>query len=104
MEFSLFCCAVSCLACSIAAVVSQGHALCSSLASLHFNQLASVLQIMFIPPACIAGLLGEGAVQVLYSTDEYVVDPILAAVGQLQFEVVQVRGSWGTALGLVIAR
>ena len=34
-----------------------------------------------------AGLLGEGAVQVLYSTDEYKQDPILAAVGQLQFEV-----------------
>jgi hypothetical protein len=38
-----------------------------------------------------AGLLGEGAVQVLYSRDEYVTDPILAAVGQLQFEVVQYR-------------
>ncbi|KIZ00365.1 peptide chain release factor 3 [Monoraphidium neglectum] len=36
-------------------------------------------------------LLGEGAVQVLYSTDEYKQDPILAAVGQLQFEVVQFR-------------
>lgn len=36
-------------------------------------------------------LLGEGAVQVLYSTDEYRQDPILAAVGQLQFEVVQYR-------------
>jgi len=32
----------------------------------------------------IPGLLGEGAVQVLYSTDDYIVDPILAAVGQLQ--------------------
>jgi peptide subunit release factor RF-3 len=29
--------------------------------------------------------------QVLYSTDEYITDPILAAVGQLQFEVVQYR-------------
>ena len=38
-----------------------------------------------------AGLLGEGAVQVLYSTDEYITDPVLAAVGQLQFEVVQYR-------------
>jgi peptide chain release factor 3 len=27
--------------------------------------------------------------QVLYSQDEYVTDPILAAVGQLQFEVRQ---------------
>lgn len=27
----------------------------------------------------------------LYSTDEYVTDPILAAVGQLQYEVVQYR-------------
>lgn len=27
----------------------------------------------------------------LYSTDEYITDPILAAVGQLQFEVVQYR-------------
>jgi len=35
----------------------------------------------------VEGLLGEGAVQVLYSTDEYKVDPILAAVGQLQYEV-----------------
>lgn len=41
--------------------------------------------------ACHAGLLGEGAVQVLYNTDEYITDPILAAVGQLQFEVVQYR-------------
>mmetsp|Transcript_23531 Transcript_23531/g.61232 ORF Transcript_23531/g.61232 Transcript_23531/m.61232 type:complete len:647 (-) Transcript_23531:564-2504(-) len=39
----------------------------------------------------VEGLLGEGAVQVLYSTDDYIVDPILAAVGQLQFEVVQYR-------------
>jgi peptide chain release factor 3 len=30
-------------------------------------------------------------VQVLYSTDDYVTDPVLAAVGQLQFEVVQYR-------------
>jgi peptide chain release factor 3 len=29
--------------------------------------------------------------QVLYSQDDYVTDPILAAVGQLQFEVVQFR-------------
>ena len=58
----------------------------------------------------VEGLLGEGAVQVLYSTDDYITDPILAAVGQLQFEVVQyrmkVRGliflillSWNKALG-----
>eukprot|EP00879_Flechtneria_rotunda_P013063 GHRR01013643.1.p1 GENE.GHRR01013643.1~~GHRR01013643.1.p1 ORF type:complete len:602 (+),score=167.68 GHRR01013643.1:1048-2853(+) len=39
----------------------------------------------------IDGLLGEGAMQVLYSQDEYITDPILAAVGQLQFEVVQYR-------------
>ncbi|KAG1657566.1 hypothetical protein FOA52_006766 [Chlamydomonas sp. UWO 241] len=39
----------------------------------------------------IEGLLGEGAVQVLYSTDEYKTDPLLAACGQLQFEVVQYR-------------
>ncbi|KXZ46475.1 hypothetical protein GPECTOR_43g911 [Gonium pectorale] len=39
----------------------------------------------------VEGLLGEGAVQVLYSTDEYITDPVLAAVGQLQFEVVQYR-------------
>jgi peptide chain release factor 3 len=39
----------------------------------------------------VEGLLGEGAVQVLYSRDEYITDPILAAVGQLQFEVVQYR-------------
>lgn len=31
-----------------------------------------------------AGLLGEGAVQVLYSADDFIQDPILAAVGQLQ--------------------
>ncbi|EFJ24122.1 hypothetical protein SELMODRAFT_174352 [Selaginella moellendorffii] len=36
-------------------------------------------------------LLGEGAVQVLYSVDAGKNDPILAAVGQLQFEVVQYR-------------
>ncbi|MGF1536679.1 MAG: peptide chain release factor 3 [Elainellaceae cyanobacterium] len=33
----------------------------------------------------------EGAVQIMYSTDESKRDPILAAVGQLQFEVVQFR-------------
>lgn len=33
----------------------------------------------------------EGAVQIMYSTDEFIRDPILAAVGQLQFEVVQFR-------------
>lgn len=33
----------------------------------------------------------EGAVQVMYSRDEAKRDPILAAVGQLQFEVVQYR-------------
>eukprot|EP00271_Cylindrocystis_brebissonii_P011616 TRINITY_DN29492_c0_g1_i1.p1 TRINITY_DN29492_c0_g1~~TRINITY_DN29492_c0_g1_i1.p1 ORF type:complete len:758 (+),score=125.02 TRINITY_DN29492_c0_g1_i1:81-2276(+) len=36
-------------------------------------------------------LLGEGAVQVLYSVEDRRNDPILAAVGQLQFEVVQYR-------------
>ncbi len=30
-------------------------------------------------------------IQVLYSNDDYITDPILAAVGQLQFEVVQYR-------------
>lgn len=33
----------------------------------------------------------EGAVQIMYSIDEFIRDPILAAVGQLQFEVVQYR-------------
>jgi peptide chain release factor 3 len=33
----------------------------------------------------------EGAVQVLYATDAYTREPILAAVGRLQFEVVQAR-------------
>ncbi|MDJ1172513.1 peptide chain release factor 3 [Roseofilum capinflatum] len=33
----------------------------------------------------------EGAVQIMYSSDESKRDPILAAVGQLQFEVVQFR-------------
>lgn len=33
----------------------------------------------------------EGAVQIMYSIDEFIRDPILAAVGQLQFEVVQFR-------------
>lgn len=33
----------------------------------------------------------EGAVQIMHSTDEFRRDPILAAVGQLQFEVVQYR-------------
>jgi peptide chain release factor 3 len=33
----------------------------------------------------------EGAVQIMFSTDEAKRDPILAAVGQLQFEVVQFR-------------
>ncbi len=39
----------------------------------------------------ISQLKEEGAVQVLYSLDESKRDPILAAVGQLQFEVVQYR-------------
>lgn len=33
----------------------------------------------------------EGAVQIMYSADEFKREPILAAVGQLQFEVVQHR-------------
>ena len=33
----------------------------------------------------------EGAIQIMYSADDFKRDPILAAVGQLQFEVVQFR-------------
>ena len=33
----------------------------------------------------------EGAIQIMYSADDFIRDPILAAVGQLQFEVVQFR-------------
>ncbi|MEO1401138.1 MAG: peptide chain release factor 3 [Cyanobacteria bacterium J06635_1] len=39
----------------------------------------------------VAELREEGAVQIMYSADESKRDPILAAVGQLQFEVVQFR-------------
>lgn len=39
----------------------------------------------------ISELREEGAVQIMYSADEAKRDPILAAVGQLQFEVVQFR-------------
>ncbi len=39
----------------------------------------------------VAELREEGAVQIFYSLDEARRDPILAAVGQLQFEVVQFR-------------
>ncbi|MBD1940654.1 peptide chain release factor 3 [Microcoleus sp. FACHB-68] len=39
----------------------------------------------------VAELREEGAVQIMYSADEAKRDPILAAVGQLQFEVVQFR-------------
>jgi peptide chain release factor 3 len=39
----------------------------------------------------VSELQEEGAVQILQSMDEFVRDPILAAVGQLQFEVVQFR-------------
>ena len=39
----------------------------------------------------VAELREEGAVQIMYSVDESKRDPILAAVGQLQFEVVQFR-------------
>ncbi|WP_017302846.1 peptide chain release factor 3 [Spirulina subsalsa] len=39
----------------------------------------------------ITQLREEGAVQIMYSTDDFRRDPILAAVGQLQFEVVQFR-------------
>lgn len=35
----------------------------------------------------LTGMRSCVSVQVLYSQDEYVTDPILAAVGQLQFEV-----------------
>ncbi|MBD2304140.1 peptide chain release factor 3 [Chroococcidiopsis sp. FACHB-1243] len=39
----------------------------------------------------VSELREEGAVQIMYSVDESKRDPILAAVGQLQFEVVQFR-------------
>jgi len=39
----------------------------------------------------ISELREEGAVQIMYSADEAKRDPVLAAVGQLQFEVVQFR-------------
>ena len=39
----------------------------------------------------VSELQEEGAVQIMYSVDESKRDPILAAVGQLQFEVVQFR-------------
>jgi peptide chain release factor 3 len=39
----------------------------------------------------ITELREEGAVQIMYSTDDFKRDPILAAVGQLQFEVVKFR-------------
>ncbi|MEN9208149.1 MAG: peptide chain release factor 3 [Gloeomargarita sp. GMQP_bins_120] len=39
----------------------------------------------------VAQLAEEGAVQILYSTDDSKRDPIIAAVGQLQFDVVQFR-------------
>ncbi len=39
----------------------------------------------------VSELREEGAVQIMYSNDEAKRDPILAAVGQLQFEVVQFR-------------
>jgi peptide chain release factor 3 len=39
----------------------------------------------------VSELREEGAVQIMYSADESKRDPILAAVGQLQFEVVQFR-------------
>ncbi|MDJ0575493.1 MAG: peptide chain release factor 3 [Xenococcaceae cyanobacterium MO_234.B1] len=39
----------------------------------------------------ITELREEGAIQIMYSANEFKRDPILAAVGQLQFEVVQFR-------------
>ncbi|AFZ52963.1 peptide chain release factor 3 [Cyanobacterium aponinum UTEX 3221] len=39
----------------------------------------------------ITQLQEEGAIQIMYSVDDFVREPILAAVGQLQFEVVQFR-------------
>ncbi|MEM9275883.1 MAG: peptide chain release factor 3 [Cyanobacteria bacterium P01_F01_bin.143] len=39
----------------------------------------------------ITELREEGAIQIMYSSDEFKREPILAAVGQLQFEVVQFR-------------
>jgi peptide chain release factor 3 len=39
----------------------------------------------------VSQLQEEGAIQIMYSADEAKRDPILAAVGQLQFEVVQFR-------------
>ena len=41
----------------------------------------------------ITELREEGAIQIMYSTDEFKRDPILAAVGQLQFDVVRFRMS-----------
>jgi peptide chain release factor 3 len=39
----------------------------------------------------VSELQEEGAIQIMYSVDESKRDPILAAVGQLQFEVIQFR-------------
>lgn len=39
----------------------------------------------------ITELREEGAIQIMYSTDDFKREPILAAVGQLQFDVVQFR-------------
>ena len=39
----------------------------------------------------ITQLQEEGAIQIMYAKDDFIRDPILAAVGQLQFEVVQFR-------------
>jgi len=78
-----------------------GDTLCTG-SVVHFPPIPTFSPELFAymrcPPAMkksfnkgVEGLLGEGAVQVLYSLDEYRQDPILAAVGQLQFEVVQYR-------------
>jgi hypothetical protein len=49
-----------------------------------YNSVVNHPQLPFILAVC-------GNTQVLYSTDDYVTDPVLAAVGQLQFEVIQFR-------------
>ena len=49
-------------------------------------------------------LAEEGAVQIMYSLDQFKREPILAAVGQLQFEVVQFRmlNEYGVETGLEV--
>ena len=55
------------------------------------NESVTIFELTTSYPVAVNELREEGAVQILYDIDQSKRDPILAAVGQLQLEVVQHR-------------